>query len=126
MSIGEYKHRRSIGDKYLRITRLIKIISCTTVLAIFIINPVWLYIYNKTAGKWNTDCMIQYVKYHYPNWCEYLIEWKYQHIDKCWMENELMKLVWKVEWCSMTQAKWVNTPYCNTTLLLETILKYLD
>ena len=100
--------------------RLIKIILTTIILGLIII-PVINYSYNKTLWEDKTDCMIQYVNKYYPNWCTYIIEWEFRHIDKCWIENELMIENHKVNWCMMWfNVEWLfNTPYCYITLGLE-------
>lgn len=97
-------------------------------LSLLVINPIGLYIYNKTYGKETTDCMINYVSKYYPNGCEYTIkmDWEtFNHIDKCWLENEYMELNNNVTHCFMTQAPLVNTPYCFYSLIFEKSWKIL-
>jgi hypothetical protein len=70
----------------------------------------------------STDCMINYVQNYYPNGCSYIINWEDNHIDKCWLENEIMTLDSTVKWCNVKQAWLINVPYCYYTLAFETIL----
>ncbi len=75
--------------------RIIFIIIITIIISIPFITVVK-YIHAKTIWKWNTDCMIEYVNNYYPYWSVYLINNKYPHIDKRWLEylNEVKEINW--------------------------------
>jgi len=79
--------------------------------------PLGKYVEAKTYWKGKTDCMIEYVNKYYPKGSTYLIDWKFPHIDKSWMENPYMVKTWDVEWCFTKDIN--NTIYCHWALLLE-------
>ena len=102
-----------------------KLISSVTILTLLFI-PVIKYIHAKTLWKWKTDCMVEYIQKHYPNGCTYKIYWKYNHIDQCWLENDLMLKTSEVKWCGIYDgvvSSIYNIPYCYFTLFAESIWK---
>jgi len=98
-----------------------KLIICTTLIFLLLV-PFIKYAHAKTLWKWVTDCMVVYIQDYYPNWCTYLINNKYPHIDWCWKGNSSMVETSKVKWCIIKDSisSFIfNTPYCYITLLLE-------
>ena len=92
-----------------------------------ILPNIW-YWYNKTSWNDKTDCMIQYVKNYYPNWCMYEVLWS-SHIDECWIGNKYMIETKKINGCMIND--WVlsfiyNTPYCYITLFYEKTWKIIE
>ena len=108
----------------------ILLLIITTIVSLIIIIPISLYIFNKTIGKWDTDCMIRYINNSYPNWYIYMLNFEWVssslHIDSIYYnENsylisrnkyweilskkrfvlsdwrDLIEKIWKVEGCNM-------------------------
>ena len=103
--------------------RLIIIIFAITIITIFLLNPLWLYLMAK--NKWGHPCMIDYVNKYYPEGSVYLINWKLPHIDKRWLWGEVKE----INWCYINDSFFslmTNTPYCYFTLFFEKVLTKLN
>lgn len=99
--------------------RIIYIIILTSIVTLFFIAPMIKYVHAKTLGKWTEDCMITYIQKYYPKGSMYIINNKYPHIDKRWVENPLMRKTWDFNGCFSNDI--INTQYCFVTLTMETI-----
>ncbi len=78
------------------------------------------YAYNKTLGRGETDCMIQYIQKYYPIGEIYITKNNGYHIDKrdiTYLQSKGKVYGCKMPWNLIFQT--INTPYCYTTLLLE-------
>jgi len=93
-------------------------------LIIIFINPIFVYTYNKTLWKSNTDCMIYYINKSYPLWQIYYNYWSY-HIDQRGLNY--WSNLWLVNWCIHQTNNFyfnlTNSVYCFYTLTFEKIWK---
>jgi len=91
-----------------------KTILGSILIAILFIFPLSTYLYAKTLGQGNADCMITYIQEYYPLWAIYKTK-SWTHIDKRWLIY--MDKVQDINWCYLDNIN--NSLYCYWTLILE-------
>ena len=108
--------------KNIDVMKITKLITWTIILFLLFM-PFLKYAHAKTLWKDTTDCMVIYINNYYPYWEEYLIDWKYPHIDKRWLNY--LESVWEIKGCIMNNSVLsfiINTPYCYVTLFFEKVV----